>query len=148
MEERGIDLGSDFGPCECPDHEFTHEEWVEYKELQMEYTSDIPVFVHHANEAWTKAIREHKMTVTCSFCQWSNHAVFKILYKEPVCETIADSEPAWDLLKQWGIFDLHTKPGTDFILAYEGRKTTEKDGYSMTHSVTRQIVFRKAHPKI
>ncbi|KAI4613405.1 uncharacterized protein J4E87_009872 [Alternaria ethzedia] len=134
--------------CSCPDFDMSQSEWEEFKHDQMEYTSDIPVFVHNTNEAWIKAVQEQKVTASSTFCRWSHHAVFKILYKDPVCETTADSQPAWDLMKQWGILDLQTKRGTDFIFAYEDRKTAEKDGYSMAHSVTRQIVFRKTPPKI
>ena len=147
-EEEGLyPYSDDDDECTCPDFDMSQSEWEEFKHDQMEYTSDIPVFVHNTNEAWIKAVQEDKVTVTCSFCHWSHHAIFKILYKDPVCETTADSQPAWDLMKQWGILDLQTKRGTDFIFAYEDRQTTEKDGYSMAHSVTRQIVFRKTPSK-
>ncbi|KAI4676674.1 uncharacterized protein J4E84_009509 [Alternaria hordeiaustralica] len=148
QEEEGLyPYSDDDDECTCPDFDMSQSEWEEFKHDQMEYTSDIPVFVHNTNEAWIKAVQENKVTVTCSFCHWSHHAIFKILYKDPVCETTADSQPAWDLMKQWGILDLPTKRGTDFIFAYEDKQTTEKDGHSMAHSVTRQIVFRKTPSK-
>jgi hypothetical protein len=149
LEHSGMypDSDDDDDTCECPDYGFSNSEWEDFKNDQMEYTSDIPTFVHNTNQAWVKAVQENKVTVTCVFCQWSHHAIFRVLYKDPVCETIADSQPALDLMKSWGIFDLSTKRGTHFVFAYEGEQSTETDEYTMTHSVTRQIIFRKSPSK-
>ncbi|KAI4946851.1 hypothetical protein J4E91_007023 [Alternaria rosae] len=142
-EERGLDPDSDDDDCDCPPLDMSNSAWKEFKETQMEYTSDIPEFVHNTNEAWMTAVKEDKVTVTCSFCQWSHHAIFKILYKDPVCETTTDSQPAWDLLKQWGILDLQVKRATHLILAYEEDQTMDHDGYRMINSVKRQVLIRK-----
>ncbi|KAI4920432.1 hypothetical protein J4E85_009199 [Alternaria conjuncta] len=147
-EECGMHPDSDDDDdCDCPDFDMSNSEWEEFKDDQMNYTSDIPEFVHNANEAWMSAVKEDKVIVTCSFCQWSHHAIFKILYKDPICETNTHCQPAWDLLKQWGILDLQVKRATQFILAYEDEQSVDHEGYKMSNSVVRQVLIRKAPSK-
>jgi hypothetical protein len=147
LDERGMEPDSDYDECECPDYDMSHREWEEFKIDQMEYTSDIPKFVHNVNEAWLETVRQAKVTVTCTFCQMSNHAIFRILFKDPVCETTTDSQPAWNLLTRWGILNLHTKRGTHLILAHEDEQTMSIYGYSMKNTVLREVLIRKAPPK-
>jgi hypothetical protein len=100
-EEHGGGYDSELDVCECPDFDMDHEEWVDFKYDQMDYTDSIREFVHNPNKAWRNAIRENKITVKgTSFAKYTNHITFKITYKEPICETTADSQPALDLLKQ------------------------------------------------
>ena len=138
----GYDSG-DEDDCECADRELTSQEYKDFKYEQMEYTSNLPKFVHNANEAWLKVVRHDKVSVACSFCPVTNHAVFKILCKDPVCQTTLDPQSAWDLLQNWSILDLGITRGTDFILAYEDKQVTEKNGYRTVSSVVREVRIRK-----
>jgi hypothetical protein len=104
----------------------------------MAYTQKIRAFAGNGNEAWLNAVREDKITAHYTFAKHTNHATFKILYKEQICNTTDDSRSAWDLLKQWGIFELLQQSGMDFVVAYEDKKIVGEDGYKMTISVVRE----------
>jgi len=127
MEELGYSSYGD-DDCECPDYDWCRSEWRTFKNKQMRYTRTMQKFIHNSNESWARAVREDKLTVTCTVNKTGCHVTFKILYKEPICQTTTDSQPALDLLEQWGIFDLPVKRCTDFVLLYEDKQITEKDG--------------------
>ena len=148
QEEHGLDPDSDDDDdCDCPDFEMSNSEWKRFKHEQMKYTSDIPVFIQNSTEAWITAVKEDKVTVTCSFCHWRQHAIFEILCKYPICETTTDAQPAWDLLKQWGILDLEVKQATQFLLAYHEEHNMDHDGYLMMNTVVRKVLIRKGPSK-
>ena len=146
-EEHGLDPDSDDDDCDCPDFDMSNSEWKEFKHDQMKYTSDMSVFIHNTTEAWMTAVKEDKVTVTCTSCQWNQHVIFRILCKDSVCETTTNSQPAWDLLKQWGILDLQVNKATQFILVYNDDHTMDHDGYLMSNSVVRQVLIRKGPSK-
>ena len=145
-EEHGLDFLSDDGQCFCPEFDMDQEEWEYHKVDQMSYTSDIEQFIHNDNEAWIHAVKEGEVSVSCTFSQTTDRITFKILYKEPVCSTTANSNPAKDLLKRWGLIGPPGCPyggwftdGMDFVVAYEDKQTTREDGYEMVNSVVREV---------
>lgn len=144
---RDYDSISDFENCECPDYDWTHDEWSAFKFEQMEYTHSIRNFIHNPNKSWLEAIREDKMTVTCAINEESCHDTFRILCREPICQTTTKSQPALDLLEQWGIFDLDVKKCTVFVMAYEDEQITERNGRKITNSVVREVRVHKVPTK-
>jgi hypothetical protein len=113
----------------------------------MEYTHSIRNFIHNPNKSWLQAIREDKMTVTCAINEESCHDTFRILCREPICQTTTKSQPALDLLEQWGIFDLDVKKCTVFMMAYEDEQITERNGRKITNSVVREVRVHKVPTK-
>ena len=144
---RDYDSISDFENCECPDYDWTHDEWSAFKFEQMEYTHSIRNFIHNPNKSWLEAIREDKMTVTCAINEESCQGTFRILCREPICQTTTKSQPALDLLEQWGIFDLDVKKCTVFVMAYEDEQITERNGRKITNSVVREVRVHKVPTK-
>ncbi|KAG9188752.1 hypothetical protein G6011_07457 [Alternaria panax] len=142
-EKHGLPPDSDNEDCSCPDFDLDQEEWEDFKNVQMAYTSELSKLIHNKNEAWIKVVQENKATISCTFCLWTHHAIIEILYKDAVCQAVTDSQPAWDLLKEWGIPNLPTKRETDFVFAYKANESMVKDGYRVSHSVSRQIIFHK-----
>ncbi|CAN9338346.1 unnamed protein product [Alternaria sp. RS040] len=138
---------SDFGNCECPDYDWTRNEWSAFKFEQMEYTHSIRNFIHNSNKSWLEAVREDKMTVICTINEESCHGTFKILCREPICQTTTESQPALDLLEQWGIFDLDVKKCTVFVMAYEDEQITERNGRKITNSVVHEVRVHKVLTK-
>jgi hypothetical protein len=143
--DNGLEYDSDFDEdCFCPDPDMDHKEWELFKCDQMEYTSSIQDFIHNPNEGWAKDVRDGKVTVSCTFSKITDHITFKILCKDPICQTTANSKSAWDLLKRWGILKLSDSPyGMDFVVAYEGKEITEEGGYKMINSVVREVRLNK-----
>jgi hypothetical protein len=136
---REYDNVSDFENCECPDYQLTRREWSAFKFEQMKYTHSIRNFIHNPNKSWLKAVREDKMTVTCAINEESCHGTFRTLCREPICQTTTESQPALDLLEQWGVFGLHVKKCTVFVMAYEDEQITERSGREITNSVVREV---------
>ncbi|CAN9130672.1 unnamed protein product [Alternaria alternata] len=138
---------SDYDNCECPDHDWTRREWSAFKFEQMKYTHSIRNFIRNLNKSWLKAVREDKMTVTYGINEERCHGTFRILCREPICQTTTESQPALDLLEQWGIFDLIVKKCTVFVMAYEDEQITERNGRKITNSVVREVRVYKVATK-
>ncbi|CAN9348228.1 unnamed protein product [Alternaria alternata] len=62
-------------------------------------------------------------------------------------DTTTESQPALDLLEQWGIFDLIVKKCTVFVMAYEDEQITERNGRKITNSVVREVRVYKVATK-
>jgi hypothetical protein len=138
---------SDFENCECPDYDLTRSEWSAFKFEQMKYTHSIRNFIHNPNKSWLKAVQADRLTVTCAINEESCHGTFRILCRAPICQTTTDSQPALDLLEQWGIFDLDVKKCTVFVMAYEDEQITERNGREIINSVVREVRVRKVSAK-
>lgn len=138
---------SDYENCECPDYEWSRREWSAFKFKQMKYTHSIRNFIRNSNKSWLKAVQEDKMTVIYRIDEERCHGTFRILCREPICQRTTESQPALDLLEQWGIFDLNVKKCTVFVMAYEDEQITERNGRKITNSVVREVRVHKIPTK-
>jgi hypothetical protein len=87
------------------------------------------------------------MTVIYKIDEERCHGTFRVLCRETMCQRTTESQPALDLLEQWGIFDLNVKKCTVFVMAYEDEQITERNGRKITNSVVREVRVHKIPTK-
>jgi hypothetical protein len=139
MEENGEDPLDTPGYCICYTSDMDYEDWVMGEEMRMDYTKTLEDLLHNKNEKWLADLLAGEMTVKCTYDRNTDLPTFKILRKTPIGKWGADCRGAYNLLKEWGIFELSCKSSMEFVIVF-GQKGKAKIGdYNITKTLLREV---------
>ncbi|CAO2648628.1 Nn.00g078950.m01.CDS01 [Neocucurbitaria sp. VM-36] len=137
--------------CECGmQSEFNYEDWeIETYDEMEEYTSDLEALLRNGNEAWLKDLREHNISVHCSYddktSQWTANIRFR---GRSIPEHLRPGKKpidcAWKYLNERGMFGTGLAYHClNFTITY-GSKSKKKigDTYMATSTKSYQVHIR------
>jgi hypothetical protein len=125
LEEHGHDPVDADGECNCYNEFITPKEWLMEAECEMIYTENLEDLLHNKNDKWLADLLAGEMTVKCTYDRNTDLPTFRILRKTPIGKWGADCEGVYNLLKEWGIFELSCKRPWSLSLC-SGRKAKQR----------------------
>jgi hypothetical protein len=108
----------------------------------MDAISDL---AHSTNDIWLTDLRENKISVSFAIAEGTDNVTFRIHHHQKLPGSAGDYQPALELLKKWGVFDLRCGHKVDWVVAYEeDHQFAAEGGIKMKTSAVYEAHFSKA----